>query len=109
VGLLREAIALNLDAVPQGVDLGAVEALLQRLPGVLAVEELHVWGLSTSRTALTAHLLIDPLAETAAGLTRDQLLGLARQQLAELGIGKSTLQLATANPTKPPKPVAPSR
>ncbi len=97
VGLLREAIALNLDAVPQGVDLGAVEALLQRLPGVLAVEELHVWGLSTSRTALTAHLRIDAPQLKTEGLNPDQLLKLAQQQLAELGIRKSTLQLQSAN------------
>lgn len=97
VGLLREAIALNLDAVPQGVDLGAVETLLQRLPGVLAVEELHVWGLSTSRTALTAHLRIDAPQLKTEGLNPDQLLKLAQQQLAELGIRKSTLQLQTAD------------
>ncbi|MFN9635963.1 MAG: cation diffusion facilitator family transporter [Synechococcaceae cyanobacterium] len=92
-GLLREAIALNLDATPRGVDLGAVEALLQRLPGVLAVEELHVWGLSTSRTALTAHLRLNPGLLADAQLNRDQLLALARQQLATLGIRKCTLEL----------------
>ena len=92
-GLLREAIALNLDAAPRGVDLGAVEALLQRLPGVLAVEELHVWGLSTSRTALTAHLRLNPGLLADAQLNRDQLLALARQQLATLGIRKCTLEL----------------
>jgi cobalt-zinc-cadmium efflux system protein len=91
--LLREAIALNLDAAPRGIDLGAVEALLQHLPGVQAVEELHVWGLSTSRTALTAHLLIDPAALAAQQLSRDGLLTLAREQLAAHGIRKCTLQL----------------
>ena len=96
VGLLREAIALNLDAVPRGVDLGAVETALQRLPGVLSVEELHVWGLSTSRTALTSHLVIDAQRLQSEGLNRDQLLALAQQQLALLGIRKSTLQLETA-------------
>jgi cobalt-zinc-cadmium efflux system protein len=92
-GLLREAIALNLDAAPRGIDLGAVEALLQQLPGVLAVEELHVWGLSTSRTALTSHLLIDPAQLASQQLSREDLLALARQQLATLGIRQCTLQL----------------
>lgn len=98
VGLLREAIALNLDAAPRGVDLGVVEALLQQLPGVQAVRELHVWGLSTSRTALTAHLLIDPQALAGHQLSRDGLLDLARQQLAALGIRKCTLQLEAEAP-----------
>jgi cobalt-zinc-cadmium efflux system protein len=98
MGLLREAIALNLDAAPRGVDLGAVEALLQQLPGVLAVEELHVWGVSTSRTALTAHLLINPAALASHQLSRDDLVALARQQLAALGIRKCTLQLEAEGP-----------
>jgi cobalt-zinc-cadmium efflux system protein len=56
-GLLREAVNLALDAVPAGIDRGAVEAYLQCLPGVSAVHDLHIWGLSTSEAALTAHLV----------------------------------------------------
>ena len=100
--LLREAIALNLDGVPRGIDLGAVEALLQQLPGVEAVEELHVWGLSTSRTALTAHLRIDPAALAAHRLSRDGLLTLAREQVAAQGIRKCTLQLEAGAPARDP-------
>jgi cobalt-zinc-cadmium efflux system protein len=96
LGLLREAIALNLDAAPRHVDLGQVEQALASLPAVLEVEELHVWGLSTSRTALTAHVVIDPQLLESEALSRDQLLALARTRLAELGIRKSTLQLETS-------------
>jgi cobalt-zinc-cadmium efflux system protein len=96
LGLLREAIALNLDAAPRHVDLLQVEQALASLPGVLELEELHVWGLSTSRTALTAHVVIDPQRLASQALSRDQLLGLARTRLAELGIRKSTLQLETS-------------
>ncbi|MEY4431679.1 MAG: hypothetical protein RLZZ533_1615 [Cyanobacteriota bacterium] len=88
LGLLREAIALNLDAAPRHINLAAVEAALLELPGVEAVEELHVWGLSTSRTALTTHLRIK--AEWPAD---DQLLAAARARLETLGIRKSTIQL----------------
>jgi len=95
LGLLREAIALNLDAAPRHVDLIQVEQALASLPAVLKVEELHVWGLSTSRTALTAHVVIDPQRLETTTLSRDQLLALARARLAELGIRKSTLQLET--------------
>ncbi len=93
VGLLREALALNLDAVPRHVDLAQVEAVLAALPGVRAVEELHVWGLSTSRTALTAHLVISPELLARAQISGDQLLALGRARLGDLGIRKSTLQL----------------
>ncbi|MEB3332549.1 MAG: cation diffusion facilitator family transporter [Synechococcaceae cyanobacterium] len=98
LGLLREAVALNLDAAPRHVDLGQVEAALATLPGVQAVEELHVWGLSTSRTALTAHVRIDAARLRGEELSRDQLLVLARQRLEQLGIRKSTLQLEDALP-----------
>ena len=93
LGLLREAIALNLDAAPRHVDLTRVEAALAALPGVLAVEELHVWGLSTSRTALTSRLLIDAAALAGQRLDPNDLLALARERLASLGIRKCTLQL----------------
>jgi len=101
LGLLREAIALNLDAAPRHVDLNRVETALEALPGVEAIEELHVWGLSTSRTALTAHLRIQPEQLARQQLSRDQLLALARDALAELGIRKCTLQLEADGPSGP--------
>lgn len=105
LGLLHEALALNLDAAPRHVDLAQVEAALASLPAVLAVEELHVWGLSTSRTALTSHLRLDPASLQQQALSTDQLLELARQRLAVLGIRKSTLQLeTTASQAGTPEP-----
>lgn len=93
LGLLREAIALNLDAAPKHVDLNQVEQALVSLPGVIELEDLHVWGLSTSRTALTAHVVIDPQQLEVGGLSRDDLLILAQERLAELGLRRSTIQL----------------
>ena len=93
LGLLREALALNLDAAPRHVDLIQVEQALASLPAVREVEELHVWGLSTSRTA---HVVIDPDRLDREGLSRDQLLAEARHRLEALGICKSTLQLESA-------------
>jgi len=97
-GLLREAIALNLDAAPRHVDLARVEQALATLPGVRAVEELHVWGLSTSRTALTAHLRLEAPADATPPRAPEELLTMARQRLEALGIRKSTLQLETDGP-----------
>ncbi|MEQ8789634.1 MAG: cation diffusion facilitator family transporter [Pirellulaceae bacterium] len=57
-GLLRDSTNLALDAVPEGIDPGKVEAYLQELPGVTEVHDLHIWGMSTTEAALTAHLQI---------------------------------------------------
>jgi len=56
-GLLRESINLALHAVPAGIDPQAVEAYLKGLAGVTAVHDLHIWAMSTTETALTAHLV----------------------------------------------------
>lgn len=56
-GLLRETLQLSLNAVPASVDLAAVRTFLLGLPDVTQVHDLHVWPLSTTETALTAHLV----------------------------------------------------
>ncbi len=57
-GLLRDSVRLILDAVPHHIDQQGVHAYLQQLPGVKAVHDLHIWGLSTKEIALTAHLVM---------------------------------------------------
>jgi cobalt-zinc-cadmium efflux system protein len=57
-GLLRESVQLALQAVPTHVDAAAVTAHLRALPGVVEVHDLHIWGMSTTETALTAHLVM---------------------------------------------------
>jgi cobalt-zinc-cadmium efflux system protein len=56
-GLLRDSVSLVLDGVPRGIDPGAVQAFLEQLPGVAEIHHLHVWGLSTTETACTAHVV----------------------------------------------------
>ncbi len=55
-GVLRQSVAMALDVVPDTVDPTAVRLYLEGLPGVTAVHDLHIWPLSTTRTALTVHL-----------------------------------------------------
>lgn len=55
-GLLRDSVRLSLNAVPVGIDLPSVQKFLTDLPGVSAVYDLHIWGMSTTENALTAHL-----------------------------------------------------
>jgi cobalt-zinc-cadmium efflux system protein len=57
-GLLRQALHLSLDGVPISVELEQVRTYLSGLPGVAAVHDLHVWAMSTSEVALTAHLVM---------------------------------------------------
>lgn len=56
-GLLRDSVNLSLDAVPAGIDVGAVEQYLRELPGIVRVHDLHIWAMSTTESALTAHLV----------------------------------------------------
>jgi cobalt-zinc-cadmium efflux system protein len=75
-GLLRESVALSLSAVPSGIDSNAVRSYLAGLPGVAGVHDLHIWAMSTTETAMTAHLVMPrghpgdaALAGFAQGLT----------------------------------------
>jgi cobalt-zinc-cadmium efflux system protein len=58
-GLLRDSLNLAVDAVPRNVDPEAVRNYLVSLPGVRALHDLHIWPMSTTDTALTAHLVMD--------------------------------------------------
>jgi cobalt-zinc-cadmium efflux system protein len=88
-GLLRESIDLAMDAVPNGVAQGDVEDYLASVPGVLEVHDLHIWGLSTTQTALTAHLVCnDPAAERS-------LHDVTTALRDRFGIGHATLQIET--------------
>ena len=75
IGLIKESVWMSLAGVPAGIDVDQVEAALAQLPGVETVHDLHVWPLSTTETALTAHLVAPAVAST------DELLGTARAML----------------------------
>ena len=57
-GLLRDSVQLALSAVPPHIDIAAIEAFLRNQPGVTDVHDLHIWGLSTTESALTVHLVM---------------------------------------------------
>ena len=68
--LLKEAVKMGLLAVPRHVDEAAVRAFLGEQAGVTAVHDLHIWGMSTTECALTAHLVI-PGGVTGDAFLRD--------------------------------------
>jgi cobalt-zinc-cadmium efflux system protein len=57
-GLLRDSFHLSMDAVPKGIDLKEVGSYLKGISGVKEVHDLHIWAMSTTEIALTAHLVI---------------------------------------------------
>ncbi|HEX2793656.1 MAG TPA: cation diffusion facilitator family transporter [Croceicoccus sp.] len=57
-GLLKDSVKMALLAVPDGIDEAAVRAVLAGFPGVTGVHDLHIWPMSTTETALTAHLIV---------------------------------------------------
>ena len=77
-GLFRQSLRLMFDGVPQHIDLVAVRGLLEALPGVARVHDLHVWATGTTEVALTAHLVMpvghpdDPFFEAATHQLRDR-------------------------------------
>ena len=85
--LLKDSVNLALDAAPNGVEVDQVREAFLALPGVRAVHDLHIWGLSTTDTALTAHLVHDR-PDADALLIEAQ--GLARSRF---GVSHTTFQL----------------
>jgi cobalt-zinc-cadmium efflux system protein len=84
---LREASDLAMDAVPAGVSRGAVHDWLVNLPGVTEVHDLHIWALSTTETALTAHLVYgDDVQDRRPH-------DLAAELRRRFGIGHATVQI----------------
>ena len=91
-GLLKSAISLALDAVPEGLDAAAVRAHLLSLPGVTGLHDLHIWGMSTTETALTCHLIMPE------GHPGDAVLSQISQQLEhQFGIHHATIQIELAD------------
>jgi cobalt-zinc-cadmium efflux system protein len=87
-GLLTESVAMTLNATPSEIDAHDVCAFLQSQPGVQNVHDLHIWPMSTTETALTAHLVMP------AGHPGDvYLLGLGTKLKSRFGIGHPTFQI----------------
>ena len=93
ISLLRESVWMSLAGVPSGIDVEQVQAALAALEGVDTVHDLHVWPLSTTETALTAHIV------TARADYPDALLASARLVLHErFRIEHCTIQVEREHP-----------
>ncbi|MGI8436310.1 MAG: cation diffusion facilitator family transporter [Chthoniobacterales bacterium] len=87
-GLLRDSVNLAVDAVPGDIDPEAVRAHLGRQAGVTEVHDLHIWAMSTTETALTAHVVKPESDDADVFLAR-----MAEELHEEFGIAHTTIQL----------------
>ncbi|RVU07104.1 cation transporter [Novosphingobium umbonatum] len=88
--LLRESVQMGLQAVPASIDEAQVRASLLDQDGITALHDLHIWPISTTETAMTAHLLMP------AGHPGDAFLHhLAHEMEHDFGIGHATFQVET--------------
>ena len=91
-GVVKSTLGLALDAVPESIDAEAVRAHLLALPGVAALHDLHIWGISTTETALTCHLVMP------GGHPGDAVLSRAAHELQHrFGIAHTTIQIEVAD------------
>ena len=93
IGLTRQAVDLALDAVPAGIDPEAVRAHLAAQPGIVGVHDLHIWGMSTTEVALTAHLVAAP-----GGFPDAERARVGGELQARFGIAHSTIQVESGDP-----------
>lgn len=89
--LLSESLRLSLDGTPEGIDPEHVIAKMEGCAHVVNVHHLHIWAMSTTANALTAHVVIDDL-----GAMEQAKAGIKAALMAE-GIAHSTLEMETAD------------
>ena len=90
--LFKESVNLVLHAVPAGIDVVAVTDYLASLPGVIELHDLHIWAMSTTETALTAHLVKPDAHNDDAFLTST-----VHELHDRFGIRHATIQIERAH------------
>lgn len=85
-GLLKESVRLAMDGVPEGIQVDDIREHLLEDPNVKAIHHLHIWPISTTENALTAHVVLNDLQQLDATGVR------LHEELAEHGISHATLE-----------------
>lgn len=88
-GLLRDSVILSLDGVPNGINLQEIEAKALQIKGIERIHHIHVWAISTTENALTAHLV---LAENTDLKAADQIKHTLRHELEHLNVQHATFE-----------------
>src|SRR5450631_159325 len=98
--LLRDSLRLSLDAVPQGIDLRAVRAIIEKISGVKDFHHIHIWALSTTENALTGHVVL----KKGIGIEdQEKIKNEIKHQLLHLNIKHVTLETEAENQACEPK------
>ena len=87
--LLTASLRLAVDGVPEGIDVGALVREMETVEGVGEIHHVHVWALSTTETAITAHIVVDDMSQS------DAVRAAERKLLARHGISHATLEVET--------------
>lgn len=87
--LTRDSLRLSLDGVPEGIDVADTERRMLSVEGVSAVHHIHIWAMSTTENALTAHVVVEDLA------VMEQVKAELKRQLRVCGIPHVTLEFET--------------
>src|SRR5476649_246064 len=95
-GLLRDSVNLSLHAVPTRIDTGLIRGYLCGLDGVAEIHDLHIWGMSTTETALTVHLVM-PDGHPSDGFIAQ----VSCELLERFGVGHATIQVETGDALHP--------
>ena len=98
--LVRESTDILLESVPGHVSMTEVHRRIVAVPGVTAVHDLHVWGVTSDLVAMSGHAIVPDLGHHPEVLER------IRSEMCQLGIGHVTIQLEVQHECEEPKPLA---
>lgn len=87
--LLKESVRLSIDAVPEGIDAESIEKKMAEAEGVLGVHHVHIWAISTTETALTAHVVVEDINRYG------EIVHAMKEMLRAKGIAHSTIEVET--------------
>ena len=88
--LLRDSFKMAVDAVPSGIDVQYIRETILKMPGVTNIDHIHVWPLSTTENALTAHVLLN---EKLSFEEKIKLVHEIKHKLEHLSIHHSTIEM----------------
>jgi cobalt-zinc-cadmium efflux system protein len=92
--LLKDSLRLSLDAVPENIDLQKVKTGISKIRGVKDIHHIHIWALSTTENALTAHIVV---AKETNMVAIEKIKQEAKHELEHLNIKHATLEIETEN------------
>jgi cobalt-zinc-cadmium efflux system protein len=92
--LLKDSLRLSLDGVPEGIELTKIKTVISKMDGVKDFHHIHIWAISTTENALTAHLVVDRNSDMAAV---EALKHQIKHELLHQNVQHATLEIETEN------------